>query len=305
MTEIPRDSMAMNDEEEAEYDDLDEDQNPDKRTTQHRFDKFVEKPGELSDSEDEEMNEANGVRKQPDTRKRRNRLDYRNLTEWNGESTVTSRAVTPQAGSSGPENEVEDDLNIEEADQLAAEVPRKSVSPTHVVNGDVHPLEESSFKIDGVEADVAMQDVEAEVAAPSIEDTTTVDSVNNENNVSTSGATTATGPMNDMATTVTAIATGQQAVTPPDSPPTVPATVTPKASTDVVPPNSLPLQSSEQPPPAVIAGTAGAVEPPIKNEMTVEDGAMVLEGENLSQNQDSGQTHDNPTEMAERTTTSG
>lgn len=110
LTDVPRDSMAMNDEDEAEMDDLDEDQNPDKRNTQHRFDKYVEKSGELSDSDDEELNEANGVRKQPGVRKRRNRLDYRNLTDYNGDSAITSGAGTPQAASSLPDNDVEDEL---------------------------------------------------------------------------------------------------------------------------------------------------------------------------------------------------
>ena len=102
MTDVPRESMAMNDEDEAALDDLDEDQNPDKRTTQRRFDKQVEKDGELSDSDDDDMAEANGVRHLPNGRKRRQMLNYRNIMEP-VDSGVDSAMDTPQAGSSLPD----------------------------------------------------------------------------------------------------------------------------------------------------------------------------------------------------------
>jgi histone deacetylase 1/2 len=157
MTDVPRDSMAMNDEEEAELDDLDEDQNPDKRNTQHRFNKYVEKPGELSDSEDEEMNEANGVRKQPGIRKRRNRLDYRNLTDWNGDSGITSGAATPQAASSVPDNDVDEDINIEDAGP-AEKVDNGTASPGAAADGEAAISDPQSPKAANEEEDVAMED---------------------------------------------------------------------------------------------------------------------------------------------------
>lgn len=81
MTDVPRDPEGMNDEADAEMDDLDDDENPDARFTKRRWDKYVEKEGELSESEDEEENEANGVRKQvngSNGKRRRNIMDYQN-----------------------------------------------------------------------------------------------------------------------------------------------------------------------------------------------------------------------------------
>ncbi|CAF9936629.1 MAG: histone deacetylase [Alectoria fallacina] len=79
MTDVPRDPEGMNDDADAELDDLDEDENPDSRYTKRRWDKYIEKDGELSDSEDEDENETNGVRQQPSApKRRRNMMDYQN-----------------------------------------------------------------------------------------------------------------------------------------------------------------------------------------------------------------------------------
>ena len=79
MTDVPRDPEGMNDEADAELDDADEDENADSRYTKRRWDKYIEKEGELSDSEDEDENEANGVRRQPNApKRRRNMMDYQN-----------------------------------------------------------------------------------------------------------------------------------------------------------------------------------------------------------------------------------
>ncbi len=78
MTDVPRDPEGMNDEADAELDDADEDDNPNVRYTKRRWDKYTEKDGELSDSEDEDENEANGVLRQPNAPKRRNMMDFQN-----------------------------------------------------------------------------------------------------------------------------------------------------------------------------------------------------------------------------------
>ncbi|KZF24507.1 hypothetical protein L228DRAFT_228525 [Xylona heveae TC161] len=78
MTDVPRDPEGMDDEADAALDDLDEDENKDVRHTQRRWDKFVEKEGELSDSEDEDIAGQNGLRKQPGATRRRNIMDYQN-----------------------------------------------------------------------------------------------------------------------------------------------------------------------------------------------------------------------------------
>ncbi|EJT74769.1 histone deacetylase RPD3 [Gaeumannomyces tritici R3-111a-1] len=61
MQDIPRASMGMTDEEEAELDDLDQDENPDVRVTQRQWEKSVARQDEFEDSDDEELAHANGV----------------------------------------------------------------------------------------------------------------------------------------------------------------------------------------------------------------------------------------------------
>ncbi|KAL2216553.1 histone deacetylase 1 [Thermoascus aurantiacus ATCC 26904] len=108
MTDVPREPLVpgLDDEAEAELDDLDEDENKDKRYTKRRFDQYIEKTGELSDSEDEEMLAANGIRRQHGASKRRNRANYRNLDV--ADSGVESGIVTPREASSVPEEATTD-----------------------------------------------------------------------------------------------------------------------------------------------------------------------------------------------------
>src|SRR5436190_10984623 len=80
MTDVPREPLVegMDDEADAILDDLDDDENKDKRFTKRRFDQYIDKDGELSDSEDGEEQAANGIRRQPNSLKRRNKVSYRN-----------------------------------------------------------------------------------------------------------------------------------------------------------------------------------------------------------------------------------
>ncbi|KAI9673605.1 MAG: histone deacetylase [Caeruleum heppii] len=78
MTDVPRDPEGMDDEADTMLDDLDEDENKDSRYSKRRWDNYVEKEGELSESEDEAEGERQGVRRQDGTVKRRNIMDYRN-----------------------------------------------------------------------------------------------------------------------------------------------------------------------------------------------------------------------------------
>ena len=113
MADVPRESLgALNDEDEAELDDLDADENVDKRNTKRRMDQMVEKDGELSESEDEEMNEANGIRHLIPGRKKRDRTDYRNLDDL-PDSGIDSGAGTPQQASSmsiADNNDADEDM---------------------------------------------------------------------------------------------------------------------------------------------------------------------------------------------------
>ncbi|KAJ5986248.1 Histone deacetylase RPD3 [Penicillium sp. IBT 35674x] len=106
MTDVPRNPLVdgMDDEADDVMDDLDEDENKDKRFTQRRFDQYVEKPGELlSDSEDEELNAANGIRRQPGAMRRRNQTNYRNLDD----SGLDSGIATPAEASSIGDGELD------------------------------------------------------------------------------------------------------------------------------------------------------------------------------------------------------
>ena len=75
--DIPPDPQGMDDEADAMLDDADEDENPDVRHTARRWDLHTVKEGELSESEDEEANGRNGVKKTRQSR-RRNIMDFQN-----------------------------------------------------------------------------------------------------------------------------------------------------------------------------------------------------------------------------------
>ena len=91
MTDVPRDPDGMDDEADAILDDRDEDENMDQRHTKRRWDKYVEKEGELSESEDEEENQRNGIRRQNHTQKRRNIMDYQNPNAVSDDEKAVNR----------------------------------------------------------------------------------------------------------------------------------------------------------------------------------------------------------------------
>ncbi|KAL8851447.1 MAG: hypothetical protein Q9221_003626 [Calogaya cf. arnoldii] len=97
MTEVPRDPMGTNDDQDAALDDLDEDTNADQRKTKRQWDKYIERDDELSASEDEEENERHGVRRQPGTKRRRNMMDYQNHHALPDNEELASNAVSPRA----------------------------------------------------------------------------------------------------------------------------------------------------------------------------------------------------------------
>lgn len=114
MTDVPRNPLVEGIDDEADdvLDDLDEDENKDKRFTQRRFDQYVEKAGELSDSEDEDENAANGVRRQPNALRRRNQANYRNIDD----SGLDSGIATPQEGSSVGDGDMDTGLDTKMSD---------------------------------------------------------------------------------------------------------------------------------------------------------------------------------------------
>ncbi|KAL3492651.1 hypothetical protein BJX62DRAFT_250478 [Aspergillus germanicus] len=129
MTDVPRDPLVdgMDDEAEAILDDLDEDENKDKRFTKRRFDQYIEKPGELSDSEDEDENAANGVSRKPAYLKRRDQVSHRlDLAD----SGVESGIATPQDASSAVDEEMDlgVDARMTEAPDAEAEAEAQGTS---------------------------------------------------------------------------------------------------------------------------------------------------------------------------------
>lgn len=158
-TNIPRESLAMNDDEEAALDDLDEDMNPDKRNTQRRQDKYVEKNGELSDSDDEP--EEDGPERLPRDM-RRARLNYRDIMDIGRDSGVEtgSGIGTPQQGSSPPDDN-DDEMNLD-ADGIANATP----SPAQAPNGSAAISGEHSPQPAVVDdEDVTMGDIDEPAAA--------------------------------------------------------------------------------------------------------------------------------------------
>jgi histone deacetylase 1/2 len=114
MTNVPGDIVGMDDEADAEMDDLDEDENKDTRYTQRRWDQRIEKDGELSDSDDEDENARNGIVKQPGVRKRMNIMDYQNLLAApdleSGAETPASASVNGDAAVAAANGDLHEDL---------------------------------------------------------------------------------------------------------------------------------------------------------------------------------------------------
>jgi histone deacetylase 1/2 len=187
MTEVPRESLGLNDDDEAALDDLDEDMNADARNTQRRADKYVEKNGDLSDSDDEDM--EGGPGRVPGRDMRRARLNYRNIMDVGADSGVETGSVgTPQLGSSLPDEN--DDMNLD-----AVGTGNQTPSPPRALNGSAAVSGEQSPQPPTTnDDDVTMGDADA---------TTTAEPP--------------PPPPNPVA--MVDIPIGQQPVTPPDSPP--------------------------------------------------------------------------------------
>ena len=101
MQDVPRDIEGMDDEADAELDDLDEDENKDVRHTTRRWDQYVERDGELSDSEDEAENARNGVINNPGRGRRRNIMDHRNPHAPRDDSAAQTPGESPMRGLRG------------------------------------------------------------------------------------------------------------------------------------------------------------------------------------------------------------
>ncbi|KAL7649697.1 histone deacetylase, variant 2 [Aspergillus niger] len=179
MTEVPREPLVegMDDEADAILDDLDEDENKDKRFTKRRFDQYIEKPGELSDSDDEELAGANGVRRQPNALKRRNQVNYRNLDV--NDSGLESGMATPQDASSLPDDDMDTtaDAKMTEAPEPETEAqatPSAADAPSRA--DEASAAEQTEMAVDGPETTAASAPISRQPSPkPQDEDTTMVD----------------------------------------------------------------------------------------------------------------------------------
>ena len=265
MTDIPRDSLGMNDDDEAALDDLDEDENTDKRHTQRRADQYIQKNGELSDSEDDEMDIDGNGRPAP-SRKRRIVQNYRHIMDVGGNDSgieTGSGVGTPQQASSLPD-EAADDMNVD--DDLDEGMGQPTPSPQngeHVngsaaVSGPQSPIHDTPAVEDG---DIEMGDADA-------------DAPNGHLLAATAAQHGLPHPLEAETITV------QQQQTPPDSPPT-PVDEEPSpfaASTATIPEAAIPQLEveSENAAPAVPTIPPAITEPEATG-ATAEEAAIKME----------------------------
>ncbi|CAM1504402.1 Fc.00g019930.m01.CDS01 [Cosmosporella sp. VM-42] len=152
MQDVPRKPFGgMTDEEEAELDDLDEDENKDVRTTQHRWDKRIERDNEFDPSDDDDMARQNGA-----TRKAANKRTFTDFKK--GEMDVESGNASPSNGTNGigpeePASEETHDINDDTIEDISAqEQPEKEAAMED------KPLKEAETAIVDDDGDVGMED---------------------------------------------------------------------------------------------------------------------------------------------------
>lgn len=118
LTDVPRDPEDYNDD--TMLDDMEEDgEGADRRYTQRRWEQRVEHDGELSDSEDEGINGANGIKRQ-NGKRRRNERNYKDLGAQSetasgvGTPVVSAAQITTNGGASNDHDlNEDDDMEIE------------------------------------------------------------------------------------------------------------------------------------------------------------------------------------------------
>lgn len=160
MQDIPRQSMGMTDEEEAELDDLDEDENKDVRVTQRQWEKNRQRTDEFDESDDEDMARANGVNY--DGPPRRSILDYRNP---NADYEVDSGAATPANGTTAAAaaDKEDSDVEIPDADVIANAEETSNENAAAAAAENLLAVKEAGVTSEN--GDVAMEDADAIPAA--------------------------------------------------------------------------------------------------------------------------------------------
>jgi histone deacetylase 1/2 len=253
MTDVPRESLGMNDEDEAALDDLDEDQNADSRMSQRKADKYVEKDGELSDSDDEAMEDMNG---HTGSRKRRIMVNYRHIMDVGGNDSgmeTGSGVETPQQGSSLPDDA--DEMNVDELDEEINLIPSPSAADmigSAAVSGPHSPSAPAA------DDDIEMREADAEGSAP----TSAADALPAEEE-----STITVQPQ--------AQAQAQQQQTPPESPPAQEAEQPAMTSGDTAP--TATEEEAAPVDPAAVTVTATATTEPEATGASIEEAAIKQE----------------------------
>lgn len=171
MQDVPRQSMGMSDDQDAELDDRDEDENPDARLTQRQWEKRVERQDEYEESDDEDMARANGVYK-PNGRSRQE-TNFRPTAKDDDTMEVDSGAATPpepvvEAAPDNDDTMIEEELaevlaevaQMEAQDAAAAEQAAEAEKPKIDVDGDVDMAEATSADVKEPEATIKREEVE-------------------------------------------------------------------------------------------------------------------------------------------------
>ena len=177
MQDVPRQSMGMSDDQDAELDDRDEDENKDVRMTQRQWEKRVERQDEYEESDDEDMARANGVYKP--TARSLQETNFRNVTKEDDAMEVDSGVATPgePAAEATADN---DDTMIDEAlaevlaeaaqadaeaaaaaaDASTTEQPAEAEKPKVDGDGDVDMAEATTAEEKPAEATIKTEEVE-------------------------------------------------------------------------------------------------------------------------------------------------
>ncbi|KAL2161742.1 hypothetical protein VTH06DRAFT_8304 [Thermothelomyces fergusii] len=164
MQDVPRQSLGMTDDQEAELDDRDEDENPDVRVTQRQWEKRVQRQDEFEESDDEDLARANGVCKA--NGRSRQETTFRDAAKDDDTMEIDSGDATPAvpAAEQAADN---DDTMIDETMAEAAAEPAQTEAPD--ADAAEKPADAEKAKTDG-DGDIDMteaapvEDKEAETA---------------------------------------------------------------------------------------------------------------------------------------------
>ncbi len=166
MQDVPRQSLGMSDDQDAELDDRDEDENKDVRMTQRQWEKRVERQDEYEESDDEDMARSNGVYKPGGGSLQE--TSYRNLSKEDDTMEIDSGVATPAepATETAADN---DDTMIDEALAEIAQAEAEAAEAEQVAepekakvdhDGDVDMTEAATAEDKTTEATIKTEEVE-------------------------------------------------------------------------------------------------------------------------------------------------